>query len=182
MPKIIGTKERTDRTYNPEDDVSTTENGTDTHEAEAEKTEEKRPPTITEVENHFNLQAQLIEAQLHDGNAYEHCPVCAYSRKAREEIMKLLRTSLSDLNEATEKDRLEGTTSHLVVYRRMIDELPWIGLASSITAAMMQAGHQPNKIMNQHPDLIVTKHERRAAKSGKHKRQLAREARRHNRG
>jgi hypothetical protein len=178
MPKIIGIKERIYRTYNPEDDMDTPET---TPKTTAPEAAEKRPPTIAEVETYFALQAQLIEAQLHDGGAYQNCPVCTHAKNSLKEIVKLLRASISNLNEATDTDRREGTISRLAVHERMLAELPWFELAKSITLAMAQSGHMPAKVMNQHPELVVTKHEKRAMKSGKHRRKLAREARRQNR-
>jgi hypothetical protein len=178
MPKILGTKDRIDRCYNP------TEKGPQTMDTPEEKITpepEKRPPTVQEIEEYFTTQGELIEAQLHDGGAYPNCPVCTHAKQSLEGIVKLLRASLTALDEAKEADFKDGTISTIGAYDRMRTELPWFELAKSIALVMTQAGHIPEKVMNQHPALAISRGQKRVIKSSKHKRQLARAARRNNR-
>lgn len=172
MAKIIGTEERTERAYNPEETVESNEN---------ETPETPRELTVEAIEEFFIQQGNLIEGQLKAEDVYKNCPVCAAAKNFLAKMGAMLEDSLRRL----ELERNMEEAAHSYTGSDSLDRLKrdneWYDLARSALIGLLQAGHMPNKVMHQHPDLVVTKHKRRSMKSGKHRRQLAREARRNNR-
>ena len=176
MPKIIGIKPQIQKFV----DLEKIAMETNPEESNTPQTE-KSPPTNQEIEEYFTLQGELIESHLHDGGAYPNCPVCTHAKKSLEEIVGLLQASVLELDKAKEHDLQNGTTSTSGVYDRMRCEIPWFELAKSISLAMAQSGHMPESVMRQHPELVVSKAQKRKIRSSKHKKQIAKESRRKNR-
>jgi len=170
MPKIIGIKDRIDRTYTPPED----------HMDENTATQPQQL-TVEAIEEFFISQGNLIEGQLKAEDVYKHCPVCAAAKEFLAGMGKMLEASLRTLE--VERNAMEATRDYAGIdsLARLKRDVEWYDLARTGLAGLLQAGHIPERVMRQHPDLAVTKHQKREIRSGKHRRQLARDARRQGR-
>lgn len=176
MPKIIGIKEGIEKPYNPEDAVERNENNTP---------ETPAAMTIDAIEAFFIQQGNLIEGQLKAEDAHKNCPVCAAAKEFLASMGKMLESSLRRLDETRKisehASMAEDSTNYAVAFALLKRDNEWYDLARTALINLLQSGHKPEGVMRQHPELAVTKHQKREIRSGKHRRQLAREARRNNR-
>ena len=176
MPRIIGVKERTEKPNNPEDSVERNEN--DTPETPAAM-------TIDAIEAFFIQQGNLIEGQLKAEDVHKNCPVCAAAKEFLASMGKMLESSLRRLDETRKNSdhagMAEDSQGYAITLALLRRDNEWYDLARTALVNLLQSGHRPGAVMSQHPELAVTKHQKREIRSGKHRRQLAREARRNNR-
>jgi hypothetical protein len=182
MPKIIGIKPHRQQPYTPENTaVETTDAKTE------ETTEQKTEPTIESIEEFFIEQGNLIEAQLKAEDAYPGCPVCSRGKGILESLKRILESSLRTLD--SERDAEKDATGdgeakqdiRINSLNRLKNDLAWYDLARTALGNMFQAGHATRNVMSAHPDLAVSKTQKRQIRSGKHRKQIAKASKRKNR-
>lgn len=136
--------------------------------------------TIDSIEAFFIEQGTLIETQL-KSEPYDNCPVCSAAKEFLEGLGKMLESSLTILD--IERNAQEATRDYQSTdsLRRLKRDLEWYDMARSALANLLQSGHAPERVMRSHPELIISKTQKRTLKSGKHRKQIAKESRRKNR-
>jgi len=183
MPKIIGTKPRRQESVDPEKIIVET---TETKPEEATAEEKPAELTIESIEEFFIDQGNLIEGQLKAENAYPGCPVCSRGKEALTALGRMLESSLKDLDERRQLSQgatftSDPETDKLVLLNILKRDMEWYDAARTMLGNMFQAGHATRDVMSSHPDLVVSKAQKRKIRSGKHKKQIAKESRRKNR-
>jgi len=181
MPKIIGIKERQDKAYTPEKEPAM-----ENTETTAAETPAPKESTIEGIEEFFIEQGNLIETQI-KSEIYDHCPVCTAATEFLVGLSKMIEDSLKTLDH--ERDAIRAVAGNdkaeheikLNSLFRLKRDLAWYDTARAALANLLQAGHEPENVMRSHPELIVSKTQKRVLRSGKHRKQIAKESRRKNR-
>lgn len=178
MPKIIGIRPRIQRFVDLE------KMAMETAETKPEETAVNEEPTIESIKQYLTDQGNYLEVQI-KSEPYEHCPVCAVAKEFMEELCRMIEAIIlgieerQKLSESAEFPAPEGGS--FVELQNLKQELQWYELSKTAMSHMAQAGHMPESVMRQHPELVVSKAQKRKIRSGKHKKQIAKESRRKNR-
>lgn len=176
MPRIIGIKPHIFKDYDLGKEAMET-----TETKETATTEE---PTIESIKQYLVDQGNYLEAQI-KSEPYEHCPVCAVSKEFMKELCRMIEAMIIDIEERqklAEGAEFPGPEGGSIVeLHNLKRELQWYELSKTAMSHMAQAGHMPERVMRQHPELVVSKAQKRKIRSGKHKKQIAKESRRKNR-
>jgi hypothetical protein len=154
----------------------------ETTEMEPEKTatDQSGQITIESIENYFIGQGNLIEAQITAENVYPSCPVCSKGQRALITLRDALRDSLQTVDKMQAcTDQTPKSPEEILAFLKR--DLGWYEIAKMNLGNMLQAGHHTRDIMSAHPELAVSKAQKRKIRSGKHLKQLAKRSRQKNR-
>ena len=158
--------------------METTE--TKPEETTAEPTQTKEL-TIESIEEFFIEQGNLIEAQLKAEDAYTNCPVCSRGKEVLESLRRVLESSLRTLDSERKVEESTREYSNKESLAKLKRDMEWYDIARTALGNMIQAGHATKDVMSAHPELAVSKAQKRQIQSGKHKKQISKESRRKNR-
>jgi hypothetical protein len=187
MPKIIGIKPRRHEFHNLERHIMPNVDETTKKRIEEAASPEDQPRelTIDSIGAFFIEQRNLIEAQLKAEDAYAHCPVCSRTREFLRALGRLLESALQDLDKTREiledASLNENSTGRAITLARLKRDLEWYDIARTALANLLHAGHNTKDVMSVHPELAVSKTQKRQFRLGKHRKQIAKESRRKNR-
>lgn len=132
---------------------------------------------VESIEGFFVDQGNLIEAQIKaEESSHISCSVCTAITGFLKSLLVMIEQSLKTVDEMRTNEK--PSVAILVFLQR---DLAWYTMARESLKNLLQAGHKPEIVMKAHPELIITKSQRREFKSGKNKRQIAKASRRKNR-
>jgi hypothetical protein len=181
MPKIIGTKPQRQESVDLERIIM---ESTETKPEEATAEEKPAELTIESIEEYLIDQGNFLEVQI-KSEPHKLCPVCAATKAFMEELCRMIADTLRGieesrrLSEGAEFPDPEG--DRLTELHHLKRELQWYELSKVAMSHLVQAGHATRDVMSAHPELVVSKAQKRKIRSGKHKKQISKESRRKNR-
>ena len=185
MPKIIGAKPRRQESVDLEKIIMESAETKETKPEEAATASDKpNETTIESIEEYLIDQGNFFEAQI-KSELHDRCPVCAVAKAFMQELCRKIEDMLRDieerrrLSEGAEFQNPEG--DRLTELHHLKRELQWYELSKVALSHLDQAGHDTKDVMSAHPDLVVSKAQKRKIRSGKHKKQISKESRRKNR-
>jgi hypothetical protein len=133
--------------------------------------------TYDQLEEFFIEEGQWLEGQIaEEQQTHQSCPLCSGLPNVFRMLIQAARDALENADSMMEKGYSEQR-----VIGQLLREKVWYETIKGVINEMFQIGHKPGAIMNAHPELAISKGKRRQIRSGKHKRKMAREARRKNR-
>ena len=175
MPKIISIRPSKQEFCNLE------KVAVETAETKPEETTATKEPTIESIEEFFIEQGNLIEAQLKAEDAYPGCPVCSRGKEVLTSLRRILESSLRTLDSERKIEESARGYNDKDSLTRLKRDLEWYDIAKTALGNMFQAGHATKSVMSSHPDLAVSKTQKRQIRSGKHRKQIAKASKRKNR-
>ena len=127
-------------------------------------------PTNEELEDFFTEEGQWIEEQL-KAEDYEDCPVCSQM----VECLKHLHNDTQEMLMAADRiqEEIEGEVGKEEAKTLMAISKVWYLLHKEDMLALLQAAHLPNTVMKAHPELAISKMQKRKIRSGKNLRKAA---------
>jgi len=148
---------------------------TDNEQTE-QKTEETPEEPINlndydDLENFFIEEGQWIEEQL-KAEDYENCPACDHMVECLKHLHHELQQAMEAADQIKEKSGETRASGVLNICR------VWYLLYKEDFLSFLQAAHEPHKIMKAHPELAISKAQKRKIRSGKNMRKHAKKRKR----
>jgi len=128
------------------------------------------------IDEAIQEEGEWLEGQVStELGVYASCPVCKRQQEGLAVLLKNMEEIAEFLSENEDKFSPEAIEAIWLVYNH------GYLTAKEFNLQIFKLAHEPHRVMKAHPELAITKGQRRQITSGKNRRKMARESRRKNR-
>lgn len=132
--------------------------------------------TDEELESFFIEEGQWLEEQLKAEN-YEGCPACSQMVECLKNLHKHLQLVMEETDSLREEDTMPTPFMNWFMHYNK----KWYLLYKEDFLSFVKYAHQPDKVMKAHPELAISKMQKKKIRTDKKFRKSQRAARKRNR-
>lgn len=129
-------------------------------------TEKEIDKSYDDLENFFIEEGQWLEGQIKSED-YEGCPVCIHTVKCLDRLRKHLQDLMEAIDALQDEDRKPEAISLMNISKL------WYLSYKEDMLEFIRVAHLPDKVMKAHPELAISKMQKRKIRSGKNLRKHA---------